>query len=208
MAIGTVITADIVNSTFLPRQSLTKLVRTIESLLKPYKYEFYRGDSFQVYVKDSLVALELSLKIRLVAKRIEINQDAEIDVRTAIGIGLINSPVRILKTSSEEPFVLSGRALDDLSKTTDRLRIVSSNENANDVFRIIARFINYIFEDLTSKQSAVIFELLMGSTQTETAKKLKKSQVTVNRQVHAAGWTEIDRLLLDYKNAIYKHELK
>ena len=206
MAIGTVITADIVNSTSLPKGLLVKLLKTIESLLAPYKYEFYRGDSFQVYIKNSEIALELGLKLRLAAKRIEIDQD--IDIRTSIGIGLVNAPVRVLKTSSEEPFILSGRALDDLSKTADRLRIVSSNDIVDDIFSIIARFIDYIFKNLTSKQSAVIFELLMGNTQTEAAKKLKKSQVTVNRQVHAAGWVEIDRLLLDYKNAIYKYILK
>jgi hypothetical protein len=206
MAIGTVITADIVNSSFLSKQLLTKLLRTVESLIKPNKYEFYRGDSFQVYVKDSAIALELCLKIRLAARRIEASK--EIDVRAAIGISLINRPVRALRISSEKPFVLSGRALDDLSRTGNRLRIVSSNDNADDIFRITARFIDFIFKGLTSKQSAVIFELLMGSTQTEAAKKLKKSQVTVNRHVHAASWMEINQLLLDYKNAIHKYNLK
>jgi hypothetical protein len=206
MPIGTIITADIVNSTFLPKQQLTKLLKNIESLIQSHKYELYRGDSFQIYVKDNDAAFELALKIRLAAKRLE--NDQKIDVRAAIGIGTIHTPIRTLKKSSEEPFVLSGRALDELSKTTERLRIVSSNDNANDIFQIIARFIDYIFTELTSKQSAVIFELLMGHTQTAAAKNLRKSQVTVNRQAHAAGWPEIDRLLADYKHTIDKYKFK
>jgi hypothetical protein len=61
---------------------------------------------------------------------------------------------------------------------------------------------------ITAKQAAVIYELLMGHNQTATARKLKKSQVTINRQAHAAGWLEISRLLADYKTTINEFQLK
>lgn len=208
MAIGTVITADIVNSTFLPKAVFNKLIKTIDSLLGGYKNEFYRGDSFQVYLKENEKALHLALTIRLAAKRIEMETGKDADVRVAIGIGHINRPVRIMKTSGEEPFILSGRSLDELSSGGKRIAIKSFDEGANCIFRIIARFIDYIFKDITAKQAAVIFELLLGNTQTDTAKRLKKSQVTINKQVHAAGWTEIEKLLMDYTNAFYQFNLK
>ncbi|TMI73647.1 MAG: adenylate/guanylate cyclase domain-containing protein [Bacteroidetes bacterium] len=208
MPIGTVITADIVNSTFLSKAVFNKLIKTIDSLIGKYKNEFYRGDSFQVYLKENEKALHLALIIRLAAKRIEMETGNAADVRVAIGIGHINTPVRIMKTSGEEPFVLSGRSFDELTSGEERIVIKSFDDEANCIFRIIARFVDYIFKDITAKQAAVIFELLMGSTQTDAAKRLKKSQVTINKQVHAAGWREIEKLLMDYTNAFHQFNLK
>lgn len=207
MATGTVITADIVNSTSLPKTAINGLIKSLTNLLVDHKFEFYRGDSFQVYVKDNTIALELCLQLRLTAKKLSTSANEDIDIRTAVGIGGVATPVRTLKTTSAAPFVLSGRALDELSKSSERLRIVSTHENANDIFIIIARFIDYIFEDLTAKQAAVILELLRGQTQVQAAKKLKKSQVTINRSAHAAGWPVIYDLLENYKHAIAKYIL-
>jgi len=206
MAIGTVITADIVNSTQLPKAVFNKLVKTIESLMGTHKFEFYRGDSFQVYMKDNEKALNLLLQIRLAAIRIE-NETGSIDVRAGIGIGHVKAPIRILKTSGEEPFVISGLNLDSLSGN-DRLRINSFNDKANCAFQTIAPFLDYILKRLTAKQAGVLFELWMGHNQTEIAKKLKKSQVTINKQIHAADWQIIDRILFQYKHTLDQFNLK
>lgn len=208
MPTGAVITADIVNSMLLSKPQFNGLIRSFNGLLQPHKHEFYRGDSFQVYIKEPQVALELGIKLRLAAKKIQADNQSDIDIRLAIGIGEITTPVRTIRQSSDEPFILSGRALDELSDSADRLRVVSSDDQTKDLFRVIARFIDYILHDLTSKQSEVIFELLQGNTQTRAAKKLKKSQVTINRQAHAGGWSEIERLILDYKTAISKYAKK
>ncbi len=125
-----------------------------------------------------------------------------------IGIGNVTPPVRTLNTSLDDAFVLSGRSLDDLNNSDNRLKIESSNDKANGAFRVISYFLDYILSQLTTKQAAVLFELLMGRTQTEAAKKLRKSQVTINKQVHAAGWLEIERLLLEFKHTIYQFNLK
>jgi hypothetical protein len=205
MITATVITADIVNSTSLQKTALSGLIKSFKAILKDYKFEYYRGDSFQVYLKDSTIALELCLQLRLTAKKLLTSDHRDIDIRTAVGIGKVEGPVRSLQVTLEEPFILSGRALDELSISKDRLRIVSAHENANDIFIIIARFIDYIFEDLTAKQAAVILELMRGQTQIQAAKKLKKSQVTINRSAHAAGWPAIYDLMENYKNAIAKY---
>jgi hypothetical protein len=201
MAIGTVITADIVNSTSLPKAVHQKLIGTIKSLIEPNKFEFYQGDSFQVYMKENAKALRLILQIRLAAKRIDIS---DTDVRAGIGIGQINTQVKKLNINREEPFILSGRSLNQLSGLTGRIAISTFDDNANFAMGIISRFADYILRDITSKQAAVIFELLMGHNQTKTAQKLKKSQTTINKQVHAAGWTDLETLLMDYEYAIHQ----
>ena len=86
-------------------------------------------------------------------------------------------------------------------KTGQRLYIICSekNELANLGLRVLAGFVDYIFQRLTSKQAAVVFELLQKRTQIETAKRLKKSQATINKHTQSAGWAEIEKLLADYK---------
>lgn len=207
MAVGTVITADIVNSTQLPKPAFQKLVKTIQSLMSSHKLEFYRGDSFQVYLKDNSAALELVLRTRLAARRI-VNPGGPVDVRAVIGIGRVKSPVRSLRTSGEEPFILSGRLLDSMNLSVERLKINSFDERANCAFNVMARFMDYMVKSLTTKQAGVLFELFMGNNQTEIARKLKKSQVTINRQIHAADWEEINGILIQYRDTIEKFNLR
>jgi hypothetical protein len=54
--------------------------------------------------------------------------------------------------------------------------IGSPNEEANAALRILAYYADFIFRSLTSRQAEVVRELLKEHTQTEVAKKLKKSQ--------------------------------
>ena len=53
MGTQAVITADIVNSTKLTAAKEKLLLKKLLSVLNPYQFEFYRGDSFQVLLKNS-----------------------------------------------------------------------------------------------------------------------------------------------------------
>src|SRR5688500_10239650 len=98
MPVSAIITADIVNSTLLSRADEKKLVAAISAVLKEHGFEFCRGDSFQVYVKDPAQALELVLRIRAIA----IGFSDLHDIRSGIGIGLVTGAARELKTSTSE----------------------------------------------------------------------------------------------------------
>lgn len=203
-----VITADIVNSTRLPSATFKKLTSRIEAILKPHPVEFYRGDSFQVYVKNAPEALALLLQVRLLARQFSTTLPSlECDVRSAIGIGLVKGPVRDMNKATDDIFILSGRALDALDKEEDRLILVSRNEKANIAFRLLSQYLDHLIGHMTGKQALVIAELMKGLTQTEAAKKLKKTQVTIHRQAHAAGWKAITRLLKEYEIALNQFDL-
>ena len=155
----------------------------------------------QVFVKSPNDALRLLLQLRVAA--IKISSQETIDIRASIGISSIKLPVKSLKTASGEAFVLSGRAFDKMAKE-ERLAIVCDEKNkaVNLGLKIIAQFIDFIFQKLTIKQAAVVSELMMRKTQIEAAKKLKKSQATVHKHTQAAGWPQIEMLLQDYENLI------
>jgi hypothetical protein len=200
MPIIAVITADIVNSTRLKKAEEKMLISNLSSILKSYKFEFYRGDSFQAYIPDPKQALKIVLQARAAAKRLSSGFSSPFaDVRASIGIGNITAAVKDLKTAKGEAFLLSGRAFDEMSKSGKRLKIQSTNEAMNLGLKIIADYADSLFAQLTSKQAAVVFELLMDYNQIETAKRLKKSQPTINKHAQSARWMEINNLIEDYQ---------
>src|SRR5258708_36131707 len=118
MAIQAVITGDIVHSTLLGKETGRKLTKQIQQLFRANKFEFYRADSFQAYIKNAAEALRLALLCRTAAISL-LPDEAMIstDIRISIGIGKVIAPVRQLKTAKGEAFILSGRAYDEIVKT-------------------------------------------------------------------------------------------
>ncbi len=201
MILSAVITADIVNSTRLSKTEYKKLVKNLEEILEPYQHEFFRGDSFQVFVKSPNEALRVVLQARTVAMKL--SETSPSDIRASIGIGQVKLPVKSFQTASGDVFILSGRSFDKMIKD-ERLIIVSDEKNkaVNLGLKLISQFIDYLFQRLTFKQAAVVYELLMDRTQIDTAKRLKKSQATIHKHIQAAGWPQTEKLLSDYKDLI------
>ena len=203
MAIRAVLTGDIVNSTRIGKANERKLLKSLQQVLAAHLFEFYRGDSLQVYLKEPRQALQMALLCRTAG--MSITQDkivAPSDVRVSIGIGQVNTSVKSLGNAKGEAFVLSGRAFDEKLHSDIRLVISTANPLANAGLEVIADYINAIFKVMTSKQAAVIFELLKGETQQQVAAKMKKSKSTINQRVSAGRWAEIEKLLKQYENII------
>lgn len=200
MTLASVITADITNSTKLAKRQYTQLIKTLETNFEGHLFEFFRGDSFQVFIRSSADSLSLLLRARTSIMKLSSGSSPVNDIRATIAIGPVNLPVKSLRSASGEAFVLSGRSFDAMEKDR-RLSIVCHQTDPlpNAGLKVIAYFTDYLFQRLTVKQSAVVHELLMNKTQAEIAKKLKKSQVTVHKQAQAAGWPEIEELLNDYR---------
>ena len=192
-----VITADIVNSTSMPPARYKQLTGQIRQVLQGQQFEFYRGDSFQIYLRDPRIALNIVLRLRALARSYNFIHD----VRAGIGIGEVPRPVRTIRTATSEAFVLSGRAFEKLSDE-QRLLIESDSSIINVALSAIAGWTDYLCLGLTSKQAEVINELLQEETQTEIARKLKKAQPTINGLAEAAGWKQFERLLELYQESL------
>lgn len=203
MALRAVLTGDIVNSTRLKKITEKKLLKILSQVLAAHQFEFYRGDSFQVYVKNPTEALKTALICRAAAiSLVKSETISESDIRISIGIGAVTIPVKKLGTAKGEAFILSGRAFDEMTGAGTRLAMVSGNSLANAGLEIISDYLNAIFKVMTGKQAEVIFELLQGKAQQEVAGLLKKSKSTVHQHVMAGRWTEIEKLLQQYENII------
>lgn len=198
MSTQAVITADIVNSTALSISEGKRLKEKFNAILKDHRFEYYRGDSFQVLIKQPGNALNTVLQLRSEAKKIAVVYD----IRCSIGIGEVKSSTKKLSTASDAAFIISGRAFDSLAGIDQRLIITSSNQVANHGLTVIGHFIDYLFAGLTEKQAEVINELLRGNTQFAIAKKLRRSPSTINKHTQTAGWPQIQLLLSEYDQLI------
>ncbi len=197
MALSAVIIADIVNSTRLSRADLKAIMKALNTVFTGHKIEFFRGDSFQVFIKSPAEALQLLLLARCATIRISAGLS---DIKACMGIDQVTLPVRELSTAAGEAFLLSGRAFDGM-KADKRLLILAGEKNTtvNAGLRLLGAFTDYLFAHMTAKQAVVIHEMLSGKTQTETARKLKKSQATVHKHLQSAGWPEIENLLKEFQ---------
>ena len=201
--IHAVLTGDIVNSTLLEPLQEKKLLKLLQHILSDHKHEFFRGDSFQAYVKESPLALKIALQCRTAAIGLQPEQSPAIsDVRISIGIGQVESPVRTLATAKGEAFLLSGRALDGMDKTEGRLIIITENKLANHALSVMSDYINSIYKQMTPKQAEVIFELLKGYSQLHVAEKLNRSKSTISQHVTAGRWDEIENILKKYQDIV------
>ena len=193
-----VLTGDIVNFTKLRPEEEKQLFKALEKILKSYSFEFYRGDSFQVFIKEPQFALKIALLCRSAA--ITISQSC--DIRISIGIGTVIAPVKKLGAAKGEAFLLSGRAFDKMQKAGARLVIASGNEMINEGLTVLANYIDSIYNNLTSKQATVINGLLKGETQQKMTDELNKSKSTIHQLTISGRWAEIERLLLQFETLI------
>jgi len=196
-----VITADIVNSTKLDNRDFQLLLIEIqEQFPECDKLEFYRGDSFQVLVKDAATVYHKMLQCRLKAISHSM-QEARVDIRQSISLGYVAADISNLDSHLEDIFVTSGRALDRITdpKSQQHLLITCGDAIFDISYDLIAHYTDSLVSQVTAKQAEVLYYLLLGKNQKEAATLLKKSAATINQQVKAARFEEMAYLLEQYK---------
>lgn len=202
IAIEAILTADIVNSSLLRATETEELIAALNALIHPYakKHEFYRGDSFHTLLNEPETGLELAALLRLCVRKMQPSHlKKPLDIRIAIGLGEIDTPVRKLSTATGEAFVLSGRELDKLSQTDQCLSLVTTSNSANEAFQILSEYSDWLFSNISTTQAEVILPLLNGYTETLVAEQLKKAQPTINRIKKAAHYSALTANIAHYR---------
>jgi len=125
-----VITGDIINSRVLAAP--LSWLRPLKVLFSewgntPANWEIYRGDSFQLEIKDPLRALEVAMRIKAVIKAVQAEEEdkrtSPIDVRMAIGIGVKEYTAERISESNGTAFVYSGEQFEKIKKEKISLAI-------------------------------------------------------------------------------------
>src|SRR5690606_38464016 len=108
-----VITGDIVNSSKVNPDTWLPKLKDVLNLFgnTPNEWEIYRGDSFQLIIKDPLMALKAAILIKASIKSIK-----SLDIRMAIGIGDISHSSQRITESNGPAFIYSGEKFETLKQ--------------------------------------------------------------------------------------------
>ncbi|WP_339650297.1 hypothetical protein [Halopseudomonas pelagia] len=192
MNISAVITGDLIDSQSVQdtHAYIAQLQAQLQELAGIYEFkaEQYRGDGFQITLNAPERAFECAVVLRagLIANSPE---GERFDARIAIGIGAAPSV-----NHYGEAFVLSGRGLDAMKKTT--LGIFSHAQQLLDRTELPTEFVANIIEGWTRVEAETYFlHATQQSSQKDLAKTLGKSRVTVHKALQRANAELIDRYI-------------
>lgn len=197
-----VITGDIIGSSkhINPTIWLGSLKDALGMLASKFnKWEIYRGDSFQIEIKDIYNSFESAVYIK---SCIKCNKD--MDVRLAIGIGEKTFDGVKVTESNGEAFQYSGETLELLKQEKTNLKIKTSNEVLNRELNLYFKFALIAMDGWTVNTAEIVKLSLenQNKLQKELAQLIGINQEAVSKRLKRAYFEEIQELNLLYREKI------
>ena len=189
-----IITGDITKS----RQSAPKVwIDGLKEILNamgesPKTWEIYRGDEFQLEIKNPDATLITALQIKAYLKTMKL------DARMSIGIGEKEYDAKKISESNGSAFVRSGELFETLKKQKIALAINSGNPQLDEELNLMVR-LAMAFVDNWLPQSAEFFLITIANpalSQEEIGFQLGINQAAVSRRRKRAQFDlvmELDR---------------
>jgi hypothetical protein len=198
-----VITGDIVQSRltdttlWLPR---LKKALAVEGK-SPRTWQIYRGDSFQLEVKDPAMALLAAIRIKATIKTIK-----DLDVRMAIGIGEKKFARHEIVESDGEAFIYSGETFETLKKNKRNLAIKTPWADFDREMNVFLLLGSIPMDDWTPGSAELIHLLIENPelTQEQVAKKLGLTQPSVSERQNRSHFDAIVEAEKLYREKIAK----
>ncbi|MGC1241520.1 MAG: transcriptional regulator [Chryseosolibacter sp.] len=165
----------------------------------PRTWEIYRGDSFQVEIKDPARALLAAIRIKAAIKTIR-----SLDVRMAIGIGEKKYTSRKIAESGGEAFIYSGEKLETLKKQKQNLAIKTRWPDFDKEMNVCFRLASIPMDSWTINSAELILMMMTNSdlTQKDLAKKLGVTQPSVSERQNRSHYEVIMALEALYREKI------
>ncbi|MEQ8683962.1 MAG: SatD family protein [Imperialibacter sp.] len=184
-----VITGDIINSSKSASTAkwISALTKTLNKGGTEHKdWEIYRGDSFQLEVKNIEDAFLTCIRIKAIIKQFE-----DLDVRMAIGIGEKTYESPKITQSNGSAFINSGKAFEKLKKET--LMLKSPWAEFDRQMNLLFSLISQIMDQWTAHSAEIVMLSLEmpEATQQEIAAKLKITQGRVSERLKRAAWDQV-----------------
>lgn len=197
-----VITGDIIGSTKhvnpdIWLNSLKDALGTLES--KVNKWEIYRGDSFQIEIKNIHNSFEYAVYIK---SCIKCNKD--MDVRLAIGIGEKTFDGKKVTESNGTAFQFSGETLEFLKHEKTNLKIKTVNQKLNNELNLYFKLALIAMDNWTVNTAEIVKLSLenQNKLQKELAQLIGINQEAVSKRLKRAYFEEIKELDLLYREKI------
>jgi hypothetical protein len=197
-----VITGDIINSTKYrdPNIWLIPLKEALGKLESKFnRWEIYRGDSFQIEIKDYFNAFEYALYLKACIKSIK-----KLDVRIAIGVGEKSFEGDNVTEANGEAFQFSGETLEALKKEKHNLKIKTTNFELDQELNLYFKLVSIVMDNWTANSAEVVKLYLenKNKTQRELAEMIGINQDAVSKRISRAYLEEIMELDLMFREKI------
>jgi len=208
------IAADVVDSTSLSRFDLLRLKDEVSNCFTDARnyacIQFWgrlvKGDSIECCLQDPRMALRLALliKCRIKAWAGELacsDTLQDLGIRFSIGVGRMRIVDPQMDIMDGEAIYIAGRNLNKIaeSSSTSVFGFIAADKNLTNLISVTITLLDDLINSLSTKQSFVIYQLLLGFNQTEIAKQLYISQSSVNSRAQKAGWKLISDALRVYE---------
>lgn len=214
-----VITGDIVHSRKIGdlHLLLSGLKACIEetsgSLGIRIQFEIFRGDSFQMVTDQPEDVMKIALIIRARLKSLSLGEseddkniplDKLWDARVSMGIGEAGTLLQRVTESTGQAFELSGKQLDEMKNSGERMRLITCWNDLNEQFAVITSLSDAIINRWTYNSSEAVYHyLLYGKTQVQISEKLGISQPAVHNRLSISNIDAIVKML-NYLNKTIK----
>ncbi len=198
-----VITGDIIKSKKFTNPEIwlipLKEALTNTGIDKKY-WEIFRGDSFQIEIKDNQNAFHTAVYIKACIKTVK-----GLDVRMAIGVGNKTFEGNLITESNGEAFQFSGDTLANLKKEKTNLKIKSRYKFLDEELNLYFKLALMSMDHWTVNSAETIKVALENENvlQTEIADTLGISQDAVSKRLKRAYFNDIMDL-----NSMYHHKIK
>jgi hypothetical protein len=175
-----ILTADIINSRKLSSKKwMSDFKQLLNSFGKsPNDWEIYRGDEFQLEIKNPEDAFLIAFQLKAFFKSINL------DVRMSLGFGDKTYKTKKITESNGSAFIRSGELFETLKKQKINLAVNSGNPDFDEEFNLILQ-LSMSFMDSWLQQSAEFVLVAIQNptlSQEEIGSMLGINQAAVSRR--------------------------
>ena len=165
----------------------------------PTDWEIYRGDEFQIEIKDCEEALLIAFQIKAFLRTISL------DARMSIGIGEKTSKAKRISESNGSAFVYSGEAFEVMKKNKINLVVQSADNQFNKDMNLLIRLGLSFMDNWLAQQAEYVLLAINNPklSQEEMGEILKINQAAVSKRRKRANFD----LMLEI-NLAYVEKLK
>lgn len=207
-----VLTGDVVRSTRMAGSARHELLEGINRTGRelraefgasiPYEVDIFRGDSWQLLVAETRLALRVALFFR--ARLRSLLPDWKMDTRIGIGVGTVDFlPEKGVSSGDGDAFRRSGWALEELGRT---FRMAYGGEGPqNECLDVCVRLVDFPASNWTARQAFAVAQALLGHTQEDIAQHWMDRPITqqaVAQHLARAGWHAVDTAVQFFERQI------
>jgi hypothetical protein len=201
-----IITGDIIKSRkYQSRISHGKFKKFLDQYgSRPKNWDIYRGDEFQIEIKDPREALMASIQTKALIRSIK-----NLNVRLSIGIGTKTHNANRITESNGSAFVYSGEKLEELKKQKITMGVKTENPDFDEKINLMLRLALISIDQWStvSAEQIYLFTTLPEKSQLELAKKLRIKQSAISQRLSRANYEDIMLLEKYFRNAVKKELL-